>query len=121
MSIHTAATRARQAARRTYELRRFDALAHGAKPRRPLCLISGNCQAEPIRALLVASAEFADGYEAVRIPAVHEISASQMASLRRVLRAASLIVAQPIKDGYRGLPLGTQEVIALARRDCAVI
>jgi hypothetical protein len=38
-----------------------------------------------------------------------------------MFRAASLIVTQQVKDGYRGLPLGTGELVALAPRDCNVI
>ena len=55
------------------------------------------------------------------MPAVHEVSASQIPRLQRVFRAASLILTQPVKDGYRGLPLGTNELIALAPRSCKVI
>jgi hypothetical protein len=127
MSIHSAASRAKQARlasytlrRASYTVRRFGVPAR-ARRRRPLCLVYGNCQAEPVRALLASSAEFADGYEAVRIPAVHEVSASQIPRLQRVFRAASLIVTQPVKDGYRALPIGTDELTALAPRDCNVI
>src|SRR5947209_3264787 len=99
MSIHSAAARVGQAALASYALRRFEILARGGKPRRPLCLVHGNCQAEPIRALLASSAEFANRYEAVRIPGVRQLRAPQMAKVRRVCRLASLIVAQPVKDG----------------------
>jgi Polysaccharide biosynthesis enzyme WcbI len=102
-------------------MRRSEALARGGKPRRPICLVYGNCQAEPVRALLASSAEFADAYEAVRLPAVHEVSASQVPRFQRMFRAASLIVTQQVKDGYRGLPLGTGELIGLAPNDCRVI
>ena len=96
-------------------------LARAGKPARPLCLVYGNCQADPVRGLLANSAEFAASYEAVRIPAVHEISASQIPRLHRLFRGASLIVAQRVKDDYRGLPLGTDQVVALAPRGCSVI
>jgi hypothetical protein len=121
MSSRSAAARVIRVTQAAYNLRRFETLARGAKPRGRLCVVYGNCQAEPLRVLLNRSSEFADRYEAVRIPAVHEISASQLAKLERVLRAASLIIAQPVKDDYRGLPLGTNQVVALAPRDCSVI
>ena len=38
-----------------------------------------------------------------------------------MLQATSVIVAQQIKAGYRGLPLGTEEIVALAPRNCTVI
>jgi hypothetical protein len=123
MSIHSAIARTKQAAqatRATYMLRPFG-VRRGGKPKRQLCLVYGNCQAEPIRALLASSAEFADRYEAVRLPAVHEIRAFHAGRFQSIIRAASIIVAQPIKDGYRGLPLGTNQVLAFARRDCTVI
>jgi hypothetical protein len=101
-------------------LRRSD-IARRSRPTRPICLVYGNCQAEPIRAILANSAEFADRYEAVRIPAVHEIGASHVPRLQRLLRAASAIVTQQIKHGYRDLPLGTEQVVALAPGNCAVI
>lgn len=121
MSIRSAALQAIQATRTTYSLRRFEVLARGGKARRPLCLVYGNCQAEPIRALLAGVPEFADSYEAVCIPPVHLVRAPQIAKLQRVLRTASLIVAQPVKDGYRGLPLGIDQMVAFAPRDCGVI
>jgi hypothetical protein len=119
--IRSAAIRAMRAARTTYSLRRFEVVASGGKARRPLCFVYGNCQADPIRALLASVPEFADSYEAVRIPAVHLITAAQLAKLQTILPAASLIIAQPIKDAYRGLPLGMNEVLALAPRNCSVI
>jgi hypothetical protein len=121
MPSDSATARAMKAARARYTLRRFEVLARGGKPRRPLCLVYGNCQAEPIRALLASSDQFARSYDAVPIPAVHEITASQTARLRRVLRAASLLIAQPITEGYRGLPLGITEVAACTPRDCRVV
>jgi hypothetical protein len=128
MSIQSAAARAKRASLASYTLRRtaftvqrFEVLARSGKPRRPICLVYGNCQAEPVRALLASSAEFTDAYEVVRIPAVHEVRASQMARFERIFRAASLILTQPVKDGYRGLPLGTDELLAQAARDCNVI
>src|SRR5205085_7499609 len=106
MSIRSAAVGMARAGRSKYRLRRFERLARGEEPRRPLCLVYGNCQAEPLRVLLDESADFADRYETVRIPPVHEINAVQVGKLQRVLHLASLIVAQPIKDNYRELPLG---------------
>jgi len=88
---------------------------------RPLCLVYGNCQAEPIRALLASSPEFANRYEALPMPAVHEIPPSRLPALQTIIRASSLIIAQPIKDDYRGLPIGTNQIAALAPRDCIVL
>src|SRR5947208_12742388 len=102
MSISRTAAHAAHAVRSRYTLRRITA-RRGGRTRRPLCLVYGNCQAEPIRALLAGSHGFSSRFDAVRIPAVHEIGASQIPSFYRVLREASVIVAQPIKRDYRGL------------------
>jgi len=121
MSIRSVAVGAMRAARTSHSLRRFDALARGGKTRRAVCLVYGNCQAEPIRALLERVPEFADSYEAVQIPPVHLIRDPEIAKLQRVFGTASLVIAQPIKDGYRGLPLGMREMVAFAPRDCELI
>lgn len=119
--MRSVAARAKQATWSAYMLRRFDALARGGRRERPICVVYGNCQAEPVRVLLSRSTAFAAMYETVRIPAVHEITEHQTARLERLLPMISLIVGQPIKDGYRSLPLGIDEIIALAPGDCRVI
>lgn len=117
----TAAVRARRVARDIVTLRRFASLARGGKPRRPLCLVYGNCQAEPIRVLLASSPEFAARYETIRIPAVHEINAVQLRMLERLLRSTSLLIAQPIKEGYRQMSLGLHEILRYTPPSCQVI
>ena len=75
---------------------------------RPLGLVYGNCQAEALRVLLEGSPTFP--WQLVRTPPVHELTAEDLDPLRRLLAASTLLVAQPVKDGYRGLPLGVAEV-----------
>jgi len=75
---------------------------------RPLGLVYGNCQAEALRVLLEGSPTFP--WQLVRMPPVHELTAEDLDPLRRLLAASTLLVAQPVKDGYRGLPLGVAEV-----------
>lgn len=70
-------------------------------------LVVGNCQAESLR-LVIAS----DALPAIRIPAVHELTADDAKRLHELLAAASFLVAQPIRDDYRGLPLGTAQLRA---------
>lgn len=121
LRIGAAAARAKQTLWAARAFQRFEVIARGGRPGRPLCVVYGNCQAEPVRALLAASPEFANSYEAVPVPAVHEISAAQTAKLQCVLRRASLLLAQPVKDDYRGQPLGIQQLVGLAPRNCRVI
>ena len=75
---------------------------------RPLGLVYGNCQAEALRVLLDASPTFP--WQLVRMPPVHELTADDLGPLRRLLSVSTLLVAQPVKDGYRSLPLGVGEV-----------
>lgn len=72
----------------------------------PLAIVLGNCQAESLRLML-------DGGElgSVRIPPVHELVASDLPHLQRLLSRVAVLVAQPVKDGYHGMPLGTAEIV----------
>lgn len=70
-------------------------------------LVVGNCQAESLR-LVIAS----DRLPAIRVPAVHELTAADAARLHALLAEAAFLVAQPIRDDYRALPLGTAQLRA---------
>ena len=70
-------------------------------------LVVGNCQAESLR-LVIAS----DALPAIRVPAVHELTADDVRRLHELLARASFLVVQPIRDDYRGLPLGTAQLRA---------
>ncbi len=74
-------------------------------------LVLGNCQAESLRIVL-------DSEEAswIRVPPVFELTADDLPHLRRLLAGAAHVVAQPIRDDYRGLPIGTAQLRALAPR-----
>ncbi|WP_224391101.1 WcbI family polysaccharide biosynthesis putative acetyltransferase [Pseudonocardia sp. ICBG1293] len=79
-----------------------------APPPGPLALVWGNCQAESIRVLL-ATAEHLP-VTPVRIPPVHELTADDLPHLRRLLPRTRLLASQPVRDGYRELPLGTAQI-----------
>ena len=85
----------------------------------PVLLVWGNCQAEAVRVLLAASPSL--HMRAVRIPPVFELTASDIDPLRRLAARASVLLAQPVKDGYRDLPLGTDEVASLMPAGGAVV
>ncbi|RBY81427.1 hypothetical protein DQ239_02245 [Blastococcus sp. TF02-09] len=80
---------------------------------RPLALVHGNCQAESLRVLLDGDAS---PVRTVRVPPVHELTAADLPHLDRLLAEVDVLVAQPVRDGYRGLPLGTAEVLGRAGR-----
>lgn len=73
-------------------------------------LIVGNCQAESLRIMLDGA-----GLHTVRMPAVHELVPGDLPHLDRWLARASLLIAQPIRDDYHGLPLGTAQLAARMR------
>lgn len=66
----------------------------------PAALVHGNCQAEALRVLLVPALPDLD---VVRVPPVHEQSASYLPHLDRLLRRAVL----PVSPSDRDLPLRT--------------
>lgn len=74
---------------------------------RPRLVVLGNCQAESLRLLLAH-----DDVDAVRVPPVHELDAEDVERLRRLLARTDLLVAQPVRADYRGLPLGTEQLAA---------
>lgn len=80
-------------------------------PELPLLVVYGNCQAEATRVLLEGAA--AGRWRTLRMPPVHELEAGDLPHLRTVLASTTYLVAQPVVDGYRDLPLGTREVADL--------
>jgi len=70
-------------------------------------VVVGNCQAESLR--LVISSE---ALPAVRVPAVHELDRDDADRLHRLVGGAAFLVSQPVRDDYRGLPLGTSQLRA---------
>lgn len=86
------------------------ALRRGVPPDdgRPLLLVWGNCQAESLRLLLAAG-----DVRTVRLPAVHELGATDVAALHRLVAASDLLVSQPVAEDYHDLPIGTTQLAAL--------
>jgi len=75
---------------------------------RPLLIVWGNCQAEAVRQLLAASPTL--GLRTVRIPPVFELTSADLPPLRRLVEGADVLISQPVKDDYRDLPLGTNQL-----------
>lgn len=76
---------------------------------RPLWLVWGNCQAEALRELLDAVPD--RPYRTVRIPPVHEIQSSDLPFVHALLGQTAVLLSQPVRPGYRDLPLGTADLI----------
>ncbi|RKR74820.1 WcbI family polysaccharide biosynthesis putative acetyltransferase [Frondihabitans australicus] len=75
--------------------------------RERVVLVLGNCQAESLRIMLQG-----DDATTVRVPPVHELTARDMPFLERWLEAADLLVSQPVRDDYHGLPVGLRQTSA---------
>lgn len=89
---------------------------------RPLVVAWGNCQAEALRLLLDTGPADPDSpVRSVRVPPVHEITATDLRHLRRLLAGADVLLAQPVTNGYRELPLGTRQVGALLPRSARIV
>lgn len=68
-------------------------------------VVVGNCQAESLRIVLDAPDR-----RFVRVPPVHEMTAEEAGRLQVLVAGAAVVVTQPIRADYRGLPLGTAQL-----------
>ena len=75
----------------------------------PTVAVVGNCQAESLRILLDSTG----AVNSFRIPAIHEWTAEDVELMGDVLAATDVLVMQPVRDDYRGLPCGTDQLATL--------
>lgn len=73
-------------------------------------VVVGNCQAESLRIVL------SDVGPSFRIPPVHEWEPEDMPYVTAAIERAGVLVCQPIRDDYRGLPAGTNQLARYAKR-----
>lgn len=83
----------------------------------PRVAVVGNCQAESLRILLDSSG----AVSSYRIPPVHEWTADDMRYVGATLAQTDVLISQPIRDNYRDLPSGTQQLTQLLPQDARVI
>lgn len=88
-------------------------------PELPLFAVYGNCQAESLRVLMHGALE--GRWHGVRMPPVHELTAQDLPHLCALLSRVGLLVTQPVAAGYRGLPLGNDDVALHLRADVRVV
>jgi len=86
---------------------------------RRIVVLYGNCQAEAVRVLLAGSA--AAELLTVRIPPVFELTRADLPHLEALLARVDVLLAQPIRDDYRDLPLGTAQVADRLRPGAQVL
>lgn len=102
--------RIRSKVTRALRYRRFSELGNrDTTPDHEVAVVWGNCQAEPLAEIL-GSSGLGDNFEVVRVPPVHQISAEEAEILHRLLARTTLLVAQQVRDGYRDLPIGTDDL-----------
>ncbi|WP_414938573.1 WcbI family polysaccharide biosynthesis putative acetyltransferase [Amycolatopsis sp. cmx-11-51] len=70
----------------------------------------GNCQAESVRIMLASSKSFP--CVLVRVPPIHELSPNDMDPLEALLTRTEILLTQPVRTNYRGLPVGTTQLSA---------
>ncbi|OAK51119.1 hypothetical protein A3K89_12860 [Rhodococcoides kyotonense] len=86
---------------------------------RPVLVVWGNCQAEALRIVLSSSPDLP--YRTVRIPPVHELLSDDLPHVERLLDGAAVIASQPVRAGYRDLPIGTADIVDAAGPDTKTI
>lgn len=72
----------------------------------PRLAVIGNCQAESLRIVLHSSG----GMDSFRIPPIHEWTAADMPFVHHALSWANVLITQPVRDNYRGLPCGSNQL-----------
>ncbi|MGJ0120115.1 WcbI family polysaccharide biosynthesis putative acetyltransferase [Williamsia sp. MIQD14] len=80
----------------------------GAQDGRPLWVVWGNCQAEALRVLLDTVAD--RGFVTCRVPPVHELTGDDIPHVQALLTRARVVLSQPVRSGYRDLPIGTDDL-----------
>ncbi|GAA1900264.1 WcbI family polysaccharide biosynthesis putative acetyltransferase [Williamsia serinedens] len=74
----------------------------------PVVLVWGNCQAEALRVVL--NTVNTTPWGTLRVPPVHELTEDDLPHLDRLLRRTRAVLSQPVRRGYRGLPIGLDDL-----------
>lgn len=87
---------------------------------RPLLVVLGNCQAEALRICLTTT-DGEPAVDTVRVPPVHEMTADDVPHLQALLGRVDVLVAQPVRPDYHGLPVGTEQAADRLDADAEVV
>ena len=79
--------------------------------KKPVIAVWGNCQAPAIAKILSSVPQVAENFDVLRLPAVQEIARGQLALARTLIRRADVVITQPVRSDYRGLPIGTEQIL----------
>ncbi|GAA2054215.1 hypothetical protein GCM10009722_10380 [Williamsia deligens] len=85
----------------------------------PAVLVWGNCQAEALRVVL--NSLNTTPLRTVRVPPVHELTPSDLPHLERLLRRTRAVLSQPVRAGYRDLPIGLDDLRERLASDAVVV
>lgn len=78
-------------------------------------VVVGNCQAKALEMMLATNEEFAQRFEFVSFPAVHEIPDEAIPELHNAVAGATVAILQRVEEGYRdGIGLGTDTLARIA-------
>ncbi|MGH2863843.1 MAG: WcbI family polysaccharide biosynthesis putative acetyltransferase [Solirubrobacteraceae bacterium] len=84
-------------------------------------VLIGNCQATALEMMLRTNSAFAERFEFVSFPPVHEFPEEMVPALHRAVADASVLIPQRIDDAYRaGMGLGTNTLRDIAHTDTVV-
>lgn len=84
---------------------------------KPTIAVIGNCQAESLRIVLHASGHF----NSFRIPPIHEWENADYEYAKAVLSRTDILISQPVRDDYRGLPCGVDQLATLLPTSARVV
>ena len=91
-----------------------------ASPSTTLIAVVGNCQAAPL-ARELSSGIWGNSTKVIALPAVHEITPADLPAIRQVLARANVLVTHQVKEDYRGLPIGTAQLVELLPRTATLL
>lgn len=72
----------------------------------PRVAVVGNCQADSLRILLATTG----AVRSFRIPPIHEWDEADMPFVHDLLSRTDVLISQPVRDNYRNLPCGTDQL-----------
>lgn len=87
----------------------------------PKVAIWGNCQSYGLQRTLLSDPDFCKKFSLLRLPPVHEITPMELRRLRAALPQVDFFVTQNIRENYRGLGLGTSDLLQFCRADAKVV
>jgi len=84
-------------------------------------VVTGNCQSTALSRLLAALLGSKGlKHEITTWPELHLIQENELPDLTSTLNSADLLLAMPVGDNYRGMPLGTSQLAEQCRPACQV-